>query len=40
MARPPAIADNAVMTLDLFPDEPAVERRDEPLAPGALLLRG
>jgi DNA oxidative demethylase len=29
----------AAMTLDLFPDEPAVERRDEPLAPGALLLR-
>ena len=27
------------MTLDLFPDELAVERRDEPLAPGALLLR-
>ena len=40
MARPPAIADNAAMTLDLFPDEPAVEQRDEPLAPGALLLRG
>jgi len=28
------------MTLDLFPDEPAVEQRNEPLAPGALLLRG
>ena len=28
------------MTLDLFPDEPAVEQRDEPLAPGAMLLRG
>ena len=40
MARPPAIADNAAMTLDLFPDEPAVEQRNEPLAPGALLLRG
>jgi DNA oxidative demethylase len=40
MARPPAIADNAAMTLDLFPDEPAVEQRDEPLAPGALVLRG
>ena len=30
MARPPAIADNAAMTLDLFPDEPAVEQRDAP----------
>ena len=40
MARPPAIADNVAMTLDLFPDEPAVEQRDESLAPGALLLRG
>src|ERR1700733_551187 len=28
------------MTLDLFPDEPAVEQRDEPLAPGAMVLRG
>ena len=28
------------MTLDLFPDEPAVEPRDEPIAPGAVLLRG
>jgi alkylated DNA repair protein (DNA oxidative demethylase) len=28
------------MTLDLFADEPALERRDEPLAPGAVLLRG
>ena len=28
------------MTLDLFPDEPAVEQRDEPLALGAMLLRG
>ncbi len=28
------------MTLDLFPDEPAVEPRDETLAPGATLLRG
>ncbi len=28
------------MTLDLFPDEPAVEPGDEPIAPGAVLLRG
>jgi alkylated DNA repair protein (DNA oxidative demethylase) len=28
------------MTLNLFPDEPAVEPGAEPLAPGALLLRG
>lgn len=28
------------MTLDMFPDEPAVEPRDEPIAPGAVLLRG
>jgi alkylated DNA repair protein (DNA oxidative demethylase) len=28
------------MTLDLFPDEPAVQQRDEPLAPGAVVLRG
>jgi alkylated DNA repair protein (DNA oxidative demethylase) len=28
------------MTLDLFADEPVLERRDEPLAPGAVLLRG
>jgi DNA oxidative demethylase len=28
------------MTLDLFPDEPAVEPRDETLAPGAMVLRG
>jgi alkylated DNA repair protein (DNA oxidative demethylase) len=28
------------MTLDLFPDEPAVEPGEEPLAPGAMLLRG
>lgn len=40
MARRPAIADNARMTLDLFADEPVLERRDEPLAPGAVLLRG
>ena len=40
MARRAAIADNARMTLDLFADEPALERRDEPLAPGAVLLRG
>ena len=31
---------NAPMTLDLFPDEPAVESGDEPIAPGAVLLRG
>jgi alkylated DNA repair protein (DNA oxidative demethylase) len=28
------------MTLDLFPDEPAVEPRDKTLAPGAMLLGG
>ncbi|HEY6927499.1 MAG TPA: DNA oxidative demethylase AlkB [Steroidobacteraceae bacterium] len=28
------------MTLDLFPDEPAVEPGEESIAPGALLLRG
>jgi DNA oxidative demethylase len=28
------------MTLNLFPDEPAVEPRDEPLGRGAILLRG
>jgi alkylated DNA repair protein (DNA oxidative demethylase) len=28
------------MTLDLFPDEPAVEPGDEPIVPGAVLLRG
>jgi DNA oxidative demethylase len=28
------------MTLDMFPDEPAVEPGDEPIAPGAVLLRG
>jgi DNA oxidative demethylase len=26
--------------LDMFPDEPAVEPGDEPIAPGAVLLRG
>ena len=40
MARAAPISDTLVMTLDLFPDEPAVEQRDEPLAPGALVLRG
>ncbi len=28
------------MTLNLFPDEPAVEARDEPIVAGAVLLRG
>jgi alkylated DNA repair protein (DNA oxidative demethylase) len=28
------------MTLDLFPDEPAVPPGEEPIAPGAVLLRG
>jgi len=28
------------MSLDLFPDEPAVEPAEEPIAPGAVLLRG
>ena len=40
MARAAPISDTVAMTLDLFPDEPAVEQRDEPLAPGALALRG
>ena len=40
MARAAPISDTVAMTLDLFPDEPAVEQRDEPLAPGALVLRG
>jgi alkylated DNA repair protein (DNA oxidative demethylase) len=40
MARALPIADNAAMTLDLFPDEPAVEPRDEPLERGAIVLRG
>jgi DNA oxidative demethylase len=40
MARASRIADNVAMTLELFPDEPAVEQRDEPLAPGAIVLRG
>lgn len=30
----------APMTGDLFPDEPAVEQAEQPLAPGAVLLRG
>jgi len=37
-ARP--ITYNACVTLNLFPDEPAVEPGEEPLAPGAVLLRG
>jgi DNA oxidative demethylase len=40
MARAARIADNDVMTADLFPDEPAAEPRDESLAAGAMLLRG
>ena len=40
MARAAPISDTVAMTLDLFSDEPAVEQRDEPLAPGALVLRG
>jgi alkylated DNA repair protein (DNA oxidative demethylase) len=40
MARTLRIADNEVMTADLFPDEPATEARDESLAEGAMLLRG
>src|SRR4051812_26827757 len=40
MARKAAIAHNATMTLDLFADEPAVEPGEEPIAPGAVLLRG
>ena len=40
MARAAPISDTVTMTLDLFPDEPAVEQRVEPLAPGALVLRG
>jgi DNA oxidative demethylase len=34
------IADNALMTLELFQDELVVEPREELLAPGAMLLRG
>ena len=34
------MADNVAMNLDLFPGEPALERRDEPLEPGARVLRG
>jgi alkylated DNA repair protein (DNA oxidative demethylase) len=40
MARAHWIAHNAAMTLDLFADEPAVEPGEEPIAPGAVLLRG
>jgi DNA oxidative demethylase len=40
MAQVPGIAHNAPMTLDLFPDEPAVEPAAESIAPGAVLLRG
>jgi alkylated DNA repair protein (DNA oxidative demethylase) len=40
MTRGAPISDTVATTLDLFPDEPAVEQRDEPLAPGALVLRG
>lgn len=40
MAWTVAIADNAPMTLDLFPDEPAAEPEVEPLIEGAVLLRG
>ena len=35
-----AITYNVCMTLDLFPDEPAVEPGEESIAPGAVLLRG
>src|SRR5579872_252697 len=40
MTRAGRIAHNAGMTLDLFPDEPAVEPGEEPVAPGAVMLRG
>jgi alkylated DNA repair protein (DNA oxidative demethylase) len=40
MARGVAIADNGPMTLELFPDEPVVEPREQAIAPGAILLRG
>src|SRR5579863_1920072 len=41
MARVGAIADNGSMTtLNLFPDEPAVEPPEQAIAPGATLLRG
>jgi DNA oxidative demethylase len=40
MAQVRPIADNVAMTFDLFPDEPAPGRRNEPLEPGALVLRG
>src|SRR5579862_4611562 len=39
MAGARLIAHNAAMTLELFPDEPAVEPGEELLAPGAVLLR-
>jgi len=38
--RNPAPLAGEDVKLDLFADEPALERRDEPLAPGAVLLRG
>ena len=38
--RNPAPLGGEDVKLDLFADEPALERRDEPLAPGAVLLRG
>jgi alkylated DNA repair protein (DNA oxidative demethylase) len=38
--EPHITGDNAPMTWDLFPDEPAVEQAEEALAPGAVLLRG
>jgi len=40
MAHGLRIADNAAMTSELFPDEPAVEPGGEPIAPGAVVLRG
>jgi len=40
MARIAAIADNGSMTLNLFPDEPLVEPREQVIAPGATLMRG
>jgi alkylated DNA repair protein (DNA oxidative demethylase) len=40
LARAAPISDTVAMTFDLFPDEPAVEQRDEPLARGAMVLRG
>ena len=40
MARAVAIADNGAMTLHLFPDEPAVEPREQAIAVGVTWLRG